>query len=80
MLCKCLVTCLDYKRPVSEKQSFFKNYVKNLSILMDQLDDIAHMSMVDVSGSPTGAAQNQAVSVALLTVSGLFLLLFLRGL
>ena len=35
MLCKCLVTCLDYKRPVPEKQLFFKNHVKNLSILID---------------------------------------------
>ena len=35
MLCKCLVTCLDYKRPVLEKQLFFKNHVKNLSILID---------------------------------------------
>ena len=35
MLCKCLVTCLDYKRLIQEKQSFFKNYVKNLSILID---------------------------------------------
>ena len=35
MLCKCLVTCLDYKRLIQEKQLFFKNYVKNLSILID---------------------------------------------
>ena len=42
MLCKCLVTCLDYKRPVPEKQSFFKNHVKNLSILIDNTPSLPY--------------------------------------
>ena len=42
MLCKCLVTCLDYKRPVPEKQLFFKNHVKNLSILIDNTPSLPY--------------------------------------
>ena len=42
MLCKCLVTCLDYKRPVLEKQLFFKNHVKNLSILIDNTPSLPY--------------------------------------
>ena len=42
MLCKCLVTCLDYKRPTPEKQSFFKNHVKNLSILIDNTPSLPY--------------------------------------
>ena len=42
MLCKCLVTCLDYKRPVPEKQLFFKKHVKNLSILIDNTPSLPY--------------------------------------
>ena len=42
MLCKCLVTCLDYKRLVPEKQLFFKNHVKNLSILIDNTPSLPY--------------------------------------